>query len=79
MSKPRDAAGHARKPWRSGRASAPAASDVTDTQYGVPKPDVIEDFLRERALDNLFADRDEECPCGSGKSYYACHGSPVET
>lgn len=78
MSREADAAGRA-KAWRSGRLSRArgAASDATDAQYGVTKPDVIGDFLHGRALDGLLADPDEECPCGSGEAYWHCHGSSV--
>jgi uncharacterized protein YchJ len=44
----------------------------------VHKPDAIEVFLSERALDDLFEDQDGECPCGSGKSYWECHGKRAE-
>jgi hypothetical protein len=58
MSKDRRAADHAKNPWHSGRLSRARAeiSDATDARYGVSKPDVIGDFLRERALDDLFDD-----------------------
>jgi hypothetical protein len=63
MPRDRRAAGHAKSPWRSGRLSGArtAESDATDALYGVTKPDVIGDFLRERALEGLFGegDRDE--------------------
>jgi hypothetical protein len=59
MSKGRRAADHASNPWHSGRLSRArgAISDATDARYGVTKPDVIGDFLRERALDGLLDDR----------------------
>jgi hypothetical protein len=59
MSKDRGAADHAKNPWHSGRLTRARAeiSDATDARYGVSKPDVIGDFLRERALDGLFDDR----------------------
>jgi hypothetical protein len=81
VSKRSHAAGDAENPWGNGRLprTRAAAADTTDQHYGVNKPDVIEDFLRERALDGLFDDRDGECPCGSGKSYWGCHGKPVES
>jgi SEC-C motif len=79
MSKQADDAGRRKGSWRSGRLgrATAAESDATDAQYGVSKPDVIGDFLRERALDGVFAERDEDCPCGSGESYWHCHGSSV--
>jgi hypothetical protein len=79
MSKDADAAGRVKGSWRSGRLSRArgAASDATDAQYGVTKPDVIGDFLRERVL--VGADPDEECPCGSGQAYWHCHGSSIES
>ena len=80
MPKRPDAASRAEKHWRSGRPSRrkAATSDATDALYGVTRPDVIGDFQNERSLGGLFADRDEECPCGSGESYYVCHGSCFE-
>lgn len=79
MSKHADAAGRRKGSWRSGRLdrTRAAEADATDQQYGVPKPDVIGDFLHERALDGVCGDREEECPCGSGESYWHCHGSSV--
>jgi hypothetical protein len=79
MSKHADAADGAERSWRSGRLTRArgAASDATDAQYGVPKPDAIGDFLRERVLDGVFDNQDEECPCGSGEAYWHCHGSSV--
>ena len=71
-----NAPGHAENHWHTGRPSGPVASDATDALYGVTKPDVIEDFLRERGLDGLADDRNGECPCGSGESYADCHGKP---
>jgi hypothetical protein len=60
MSSDAEAAGHAANLWRNGRPSRAAVSDATDELYGVTKPEVIEDFLRERALDGLFDERDDE-------------------
>jgi SEC-C motif len=79
MSKHADTAGRGKTSWRSGRLARTRAaqSDATDAEYGVTKPDVIGDFLGERALDGTFGDRDEECPCGSGESYWRCHGSSI--
>jgi hypothetical protein len=79
MPKHSDAPSHAENHWHSGRPSGSAASDATDAMYGVAKPDVIGDFLRERALDGLIDDRDGDCPCGSGESYGECHGKPAES
>jgi hypothetical protein len=80
MSSRSDAAGSRPSPWRNGRLfrGRATASDATDRQSGVHTPDVVEEFLRERALDGLFEDRDGECPCGSGKSYWECHGKRAE-
>jgi uncharacterized protein YecA (UPF0149 family) len=80
VSKHSDDAGHAKESWHNGRPSGARANaaDAIERQYGVDKPDVIEDFLHERVLDGLSDDRDGECPCGSGKSYWACHGKRVE-
>jgi hypothetical protein len=77
MSKRVDAAGHGKNSWHDGRLSRTraAASNATDRQYGVREPDVVEGFLHERALDGLFDDRDGDCPCGSGESYWECHGN----
>jgi len=57
---------HAKKSWRSGRLSRARAaeSDATDALYGVAKPDVVGEFLRERALEGLFDDREGEGQSG---------------
>lgn len=70
MPKHPDSARHAKKLWRSGRPSGARAaeSDATDALYGLTKPDVIGDFLRERALDGLFDDRDAEGPGESAEA-----------
>jgi integrase len=66
--------------WHSGRPSRARekATEAIERRYGVEKPDVIGDFLRERVLDGVFDDQDGDCPCGSGKSYWACHGERPE-
>ena len=66
--------------WHSGRLSRTRAkaTDAIEHRYGVRKPDVIEDYLHERAFDGLFDDQDGDCPCGSGESYWSCHGKRPE-
>jgi hypothetical protein len=73
-------ADQAKNAWRSGRWSRAraAASDAIERRYGVSKPDVIEDFLRERVFDGLSDERDAERPSGPGQSHWACHRKRVE-
>lgn len=79
VSKRSDDAGDARDSWRDGRWSRTRAdtSEAIEQRYGIDKPDVIEDFLRERALTGAGDNREGECACGSGKGYWTCHGKPV--
>jgi preprotein translocase subunit SecA len=68
----REAAEREKRAFQHAEASALAAEAPPRTPEAAPAETAAQPFTREQPK----VGRNEPCPCGSGKKYKHCHGTP---